>query len=92
VLPHVALTPFPQFTVPLLLDSVTRRIVCNESALIMQDFNAAFDSFARFPAVNLRPPHVADAIEILNNEMCPAVHCAPLFISHTLPAALCHLH
>jgi glutathionyl-hydroquinone reductase len=60
----------PQFTVPLLLDTVTRRIVCNESELIMRDFNCAFDAFARFPSVNLRPPHLADAIDKLNHAMC----------------------
>ena len=64
------LTPSLQFTVPLLLDTVTRRIVCNESALIMRDINSCFDSLARFPAVNLRPPHMVDAIDSMNDAMC----------------------
>jgi len=36
----------------------------------MRDFNCAFDAFARFPSVNLRPPHLADAIDKLNHAMC----------------------
>jgi glutathionyl-hydroquinone reductase len=55
--------------VPLLLDMVTRRIVCNESSLIIRDFNSAFDALARFPSFNLRPPHLADAIDTLNDSM-----------------------
>jgi putative glutathione S-transferase len=55
--------------VPLLLDTVTRQIVCNESELIMRDFNSAFDSLARFPAVDLRPLHLSDEIDKLNEAM-----------------------
>ena len=70
--PHVLPS---QFTVPLLLDTVSRQIVCNESELIMRDFNSAFDSLARFPTVNLRPPHLADAIDKLNEAMCVPSYC-----------------
>ena len=67
---HTFPPPPSQFTVPLLVDTITRRIVCNESELIMRDFNSAFDSLARFPSVNLRPPHLSDAIDELNDAMC----------------------
>ena len=63
---------------PLLLDTVTRRIVCNESALILRDINSCFNSLARFPAVDLRPPHLADAIDIMNDSMfCPPIAALP---------------
>ncbi len=68
-----------QYTVPLLLDTITRRIVCNESALIIRDFNSAFDALARFPSCNLRPPHLADAIDTLNDAMCVPVSLPLLF-------------
>jgi hypothetical protein len=70
-----------QYTVPMLLDTVTRRVVCNESALIIRDFNSAFDELARFPSCNLRPPHLADAIDKLNNSMCVPMFFAAACIS-----------
>ena len=55
-----------KFTVPLLVDSRTRRAVCNESSLLLRDLGGAlFDACgaARFPGVDLCPPALAAEVE-----------------------------
>ena len=56
-----------KFTVPLLVDSRTRRAVCNESSLLLRDFGGdLFDAVARFPAVHLYPPALAAEIDAVS--------------------------
>jgi glutathionyl-hydroquinone reductase len=59
-----------KFTVPLLVDRVTRRIVCNESSLLVRDFGGAlFNSYAKFPHINLYPEEHAAEIDAINDEI-----------------------
>ena len=58
-----ATQPGVRFTVPLLFDTRTRRIVSNESADIVRMFNAEFDAFAKHPAVDLYPEPLRAAID-----------------------------
>lgn len=56
-----------KFTVPLLIDRTTRKIVCNESAALMRDFGGTlFNAVARFPAVDLYPAAAAAEIDAIN--------------------------
>lgn len=58
-----------RYTVPVLWDSKTKKIVNNESSEIIRMFNSAFDSIAKHPEIDLRPPHLADRIDELNDWM-----------------------
>jgi putative glutathione S-transferase len=53
-------------TVPVLWDTVTERIVNNESADIIVMLNAAFDEFATNPALDLYPAALHAEIDALN--------------------------
>ena len=57
-----------KFTVPLLVDSLTSRAVCNESSLLLRDLGGhLFDACgAHFPAVDLCPPHLAAEVEAVS--------------------------
>jgi putative glutathione S-transferase len=64
-----------KFTVPLLVDSESRRAVCNESSLLLRDFGGPlFNSVARFPDVDLFPPALAAEIEAANERMYEALN------------------
>jgi putative glutathione S-transferase len=65
-------------TAPLLVDSVAKRAVCNESSLILSSLAAL-----RLPgctAVDLRPAALAGRIDDWNDRRapCAALHCVPL--------------
>lgn len=67
--------PPSRFSVPLLIDSVTKRIVCNESALILRDIGGPlFNEFAKFPAVDLYPAALAADIDAVNEEVYESVN------------------
>lgn len=55
-----------RITVPVLYDTVSQRIVCNESSEILQIFNRDFQSLALRPDVNIYP----DSNKELLDEMC----------------------
>ena len=63
-----------KFTVPLLLDRETRTIVNNESSEIMRMLNAEFNAFASRPHVDLYPPHLAAAIDAVNERVYGAIN------------------
>lgn len=56
-----------KFTVPVLWDTKTDRIVNNESSEILQILNSAFNEFAEKPEVDLEPKELADEIEKVNS-------------------------
>ena len=53
-------------TVPVLWDTVTKRIVSNSDDDIMRMFECAFDAFAQNPELNLYPQHRRAEIDELN--------------------------
>jgi len=53
-------------TVPVLWDTVTGRIVNNESSEIIRMLNTEFDAFAKRPDVDLYPEPLRDEIDALN--------------------------
>lgn len=65
-----------KFTVPLLVDTLTRRVVCNESSIIIRDLNERFNGagLARFPALDLYPAPLAHEIDAVNDEMYESIN------------------
>lgn len=63
-----------KYTVPVLWDSKTHKIVNNESSEIIAMFNKEFDAFAEHPKVDLRPTELGDQIEQLNNWMYNSIN------------------
>ena len=55
-----------RITVPVLWDTVTGRIVNNESADIIVMLNSAFDEFASVPDLDLHPDALRDEIDAIN--------------------------
>ncbi len=60
-------------TVPTLWDTVTRRVVCNESALLMRVLDEAFDAFTD-TRLNLRPPELIAELDALEDRIYEAVN------------------
>lgn len=56
-----------KYTVPVLWDTKTRRIVNNESSEITRMFNDEFNDIASHPEVNLYPEHLKKSIEGVNS-------------------------
>ena len=59
-------SPAPiKFTVPLLVDAVARRIVCNESSVLLRSLGGgpATAQLASLGALHLRPPTIAAAVD-----------------------------
>lgn len=63
-----------KFTVPLLVDSVSRRIVNNESSEILRMLNGAFNDFATHPELDLYPAHLRAEIDAHNARIYEAVN------------------
>lgn len=68
--------PLPvKFTVPLLVCYKTRRIVCNESSLILRGLGGDLcNALAKHPQVDLYPTHLWAAIEAANTDMYDAMN------------------
>ncbi len=60
-------------TVPTLWDTVTRRVVCNESAILMRVLDEAFDAFTD-TRLNLRPPELSAELDALEDRIYEAVN------------------
>lgn len=58
--------PGVRFTVPILFDTLTNRIVCNESEIIVRTLNSDFNSFAKNAALDLYPAALREAIDEVN--------------------------
>jgi putative glutathione S-transferase len=56
-----------KYTVPVLWDTKTKRIVNNESSEITKIFNDEFNHIAEHPEVNLYPEHLKASIEEVNS-------------------------
>lgn len=56
-----------RFTVPILYDSKTKRIVNNESSEIIRIFNTEFNEFAKNPTLDLYPENLRQQIDELND-------------------------
>lgn len=61
-------------TVPVLWDTVTGRIVNNESAEIIEQLNSAFDAVAGNPGLDLYPETLRDDIDALNAQVYETVN------------------
>jgi len=55
-----------RFTVPILWDKKTGRIVSNESAEIIRDLNACFNEFAENPTLDLYPEALRSEVDAVN--------------------------
>lgn len=60
-------------TVPVMWDTQTKRIVCNESSLVMRMLDKAFDEFTDV-RLDLRPPDLAVAIDELEERIYEAIN------------------
>jgi putative glutathione S-transferase len=60
-------------TVPVMWDTQTKRIVCNESSLVMRMLDRAFDEFTDV-RLDLRPPELAAAIDELEERIYGAIN------------------
>lgn len=67
-------TAVPKFTVPALVDKVTRRVVNNESSELVRMLNTEFNDLATNPSLDLYPPHLRDEIDTVNAEIYDAVN------------------
>jgi glutathionyl-hydroquinone reductase len=63
-----------KFTVPVLVDTVTRTIVNNESADLVAMLDSEFDAVARVGGPVLRPPALVPDIDAMNAELYDAVN------------------
>lgn len=54
-----------RFTAPMLLDTKSGRIVCNESSDLLAIINTAFNAFAKSPRLDLRPQDLVEKIDSL---------------------------
>ncbi|KAL8143411.1 hypothetical protein V2J09_016443 [Rumex salicifolius] len=61
-------------TVPMLWDVDAKKVVCNESADIIQLFNSGFNQFAMNPGLDLAPPHLNNQIDEWNRVIYPYVN------------------
>jgi glutathionyl-hydroquinone reductase len=61
-------------TVPVLWDTVTGRIVNNESSEVIRMLNAEFDAFAKHPEVDLYPEDLRTEIDALNARIYPEIN------------------
>lgn len=57
----------PKYSVPILWDSKTEKIVNNESSEIILILNSAFDKFAEKPEVDLAPKELAQEMEAVDS-------------------------
>lgn len=63
-----------KFTVPLLVDALTLRIVNNESSEIVRMLNTAFNEWAEHPDVDLYPEHLRSEIDAHNTRIYEAIN------------------
>lgn len=63
-----------KYTVPILWDKKTETIVNNDSKDISIMFANAFNKFARHPEVDLYPPSLSGAIEVLDSWIGPSIN------------------
>lgn len=64
----------PTFSVPILFDEKTQKIVNNESAQIVMILNKAFDKFSKRPYLNLYPEALQQQIDALNAWIYPHIN------------------
>lgn len=67
--------PGATFSVPILYDRKTQKIVNNESSEIIRLFNTAFNAVAKFPKVDMYPAPLREAIDSVK---CVHLHFTPL--------------
>ncbi|ELR25249.1 glutathione Stransferase domain containing protein [Acanthamoeba castellanii str. Neff] len=63
-----------RYTVPVLWDSQTKKIVNNESSEIIRMFNTEFNAFAKHPEVDLYPAEQREEIDALNTWMYETIN------------------
>lgn len=60
-------------TVPVMWDTQTKRIVCNESSLVMRMLDRAFDAYTDV-RLDLRPPDLVDEMDALEERIYEAIN------------------
>eukprot|EP01087_Luapelamoeba_hula_P005248 TRINITY_DN15321_c0_g1_i1.p1 TRINITY_DN15321_c0_g1~~TRINITY_DN15321_c0_g1_i1.p1 ORF type:complete len:379 (-),score=55.37 TRINITY_DN15321_c0_g1_i1:122-1141(-) len=63
-----------RYTVPVLWDTETKKIVNNESSELVQMFNTEFNAFAKRPEFDLRPAALVERIDALNTWMYETIN------------------
>jgi len=63
-----------KYSVPVLWDKKERKIVCNESEIIMESFNSQFNEFAKNPGLDLLPVDLKGAITETNEWVYPNIN------------------
>ena len=63
-----------RFTVPILFDKETKRIVNNESSEIIRFFNSEFNEFAKYPDIDLYPEPHRKTIDEMNESFYETVN------------------
>lgn len=66
--------PTKVYSVPVLIDSVSKTIVNNESSEIIRFLNTEFNAFAKFPEVDLYPEPLRAAIDDFNTSIYGAIN------------------
>lgn len=64
----------PVYSVPVLFDEKTQKIVSNESSVIVMIFNKAFDKFAKRPDLDLYPEALQQQIDEVNGWIYPHIN------------------
>uniref|UniRef100_A0A7S1G4S3 GST C-terminal domain-containing protein n=1 Tax=Bicosoecida sp. CB-2014 TaxID=1486930 RepID=A0A7S1G4S3_9STRA len=64
----------PYYSVPVLFDKETKKIVNNESAEIIVMLNSQFNAFATNPDLDLAPSDLADAMDAINDKVYPYIN------------------
>jgi putative glutathione S-transferase len=69
-----ALPPGTRYTVPLLFDTRTRRVVNNESEDLVRMFNADFQAFAAHKELDLYPAALRGVVDDVNAWVYPSIN------------------
>lgn len=63
-----------KYTVPVLFDSVSKKIVNNESSDIMRMLNGSFNAFAKNPSLDLYPEDARPSIDAVNEQVYVSIN------------------
>eukprot|EP00924_Labyrinthula_sp_SR-Ha-C_P010816 snap_masked-scaffold_35-processed-gene-2.37-mRNA-1 protein AED:0.01 eAED:0.01 QI:0/-1/0/1/-1/1/1/0/334 len=64
----------PVFSVPILFDEKTNKIVCNESSEIIVMFNSVFNKWAKYPDLNFNPEELREEMKEVDSIVYPGIN------------------